>query len=238
MLAGNNACFSAASESMASVTARILWRAVGCLCGLLAASAAAHELTGHATAIDGDSLRIGNSEFRLEGIDAPEFMQRCRLHGETWDCGRAASETLAFLIQRKPVVCRWTASDQYGRGLAICQRAGQDLNALMVESGMALAYRRYSERYVAAEERARQARRGLWEAEFEAPWTWRKRTPRTRTAHDDCVVKGNVNAKGERIYHLPGTAAYDKVRIKPAEGDRCFADAQAARTAGFRPPRR
>jgi hypothetical protein len=142
------------------------------------------------------------------------------------------------LIQRKPITCSWSAHDQYGRGLATCHRTGQDLNALMVESGMALAYRRYSERYVAAEERARAARRGLWEAEFDPPWAWRRRAPRKSAGDEDCTVKGNVNAKGERIYHLPGTAAYDRVRIKPAEGDRCFANAKEARAAGFRPPRR
>ena len=223
---------------MTAPTATICSRAFGCLFGLLSVAGTAAELTGHANAIDGDSVRIGATELRLEGIDAPEFMQTCRLHGETWACGRAAAETLALLIQRKPITCIWSADDQYGRGLATCYRTGHDLNALMVESGMALAYRRYTERYIAAEERARTARRGLWDAEFEPPWVWRRRAPRGHTEDEACAVKGNVNAKGQRIYHLPGTAAYDKVRIKPDEGDRCFASAREAQAAGFRPPRR
>ena len=209
-------------------------------CVLGAAAVAAAEIEGPVSVVDGDSLRIGATELRLHGIDAPELQQSCRLRGELWACGRAAAETLAFLVQRKPVHCRWDDTDTYGRGLARCTRNGQDLNALMVESGMALAYRRYSERYVVQEERARAARRGLWEGEFEAPWEWRQRSPRgpAPAAARDCPVKGNVNASGARIYHTPDSPAYDRVRIKPAEGDRCFDNVAAARAAGFRAPRR
>lgn len=196
------------------------------------------EIRGRATVIDGDSLRVADTELRLDGIDAPEFQQTCRLRARDWACGRAAAETLALLIERKPISCAWTERDQYGRGVAVCRRDGQDLNALMVESGMALAYRRYSERYVAEEDRARAARRGVWDTEFEAPWAWRRQAQAAPRAEPDCAVKGNVNSKGQRIYHERGSPAYAQVRIRPAQGDRCFANAEQARAAGFRAPRR
>ncbi|MCX6050858.1 MAG: hypothetical protein NT075_37700 [Chloroflexi bacterium] len=49
-----------------------------------------------------------------------------------------------------------------------------------------------------------------------------------------CAIKGNVNAKGDKIYHLPGGKNYDLTRIKPAEGDRWFCTEQEAQDAGFR----
>ncbi|HZA65683.1 MAG TPA: hypothetical protein VE592_01970 [Geminicoccaceae bacterium] len=40
--------------------------------------------------------------------------------------------------------------------------------------GLALAYRRYSRDYVAAEDEARVAGRGMWAGTFEPPWDWRR----------------------------------------------------------------
>jgi hypothetical protein len=48
-----------------------------------------------------------------------------------------------------------------------------DVNRWMVERGFALAYRRYSQRYAAAEEDAREHGRAIWRTEFTPPWVWR-----------------------------------------------------------------
>ncbi len=50
---------------------------------------------------------------------------------------------------------------------------GYQLSEGMTYTGWALALRPVSERYVAFEERARTARRGLWKGLFVAPWEWR-----------------------------------------------------------------
>lgn len=44
----------------------------------------------------------------------------------------------------------------------------------MVRSGMALAYRYYSDRYVPDEAEARAGRLGIWAGEFMSPWEWRR----------------------------------------------------------------
>jgi endonuclease YncB( thermonuclease family) len=44
----------------------------------------------------------------------------------------------------------------------------------MVHAGWALADRRATDRYVAIEAEARNARRGLWKGTFEPPWEWRQ----------------------------------------------------------------
>ncbi|MFO1406615.1 MAG: thermonuclease family protein [Steroidobacteraceae bacterium] len=49
-----------------------------------------------------------------------------------------------------------------------------------------------------------------------------------------CLIKGNVSDRG-RIYHLPGSDAYDKVRIDPGKGERWFCTEDEARAAGWRP---
>lgn len=52
----------------------------------------------------------------------------------------------------------------------------------------------------------------------------------------DCPIKGNVNEKGQKYYHLRGSPFYDKVKIVEAEGDRCFNTEQEALAAGFTKP--
>ncbi|MCP1546992.1 hypothetical protein J2W76_000237 [Methylorubrum zatmanii] len=37
-----------------------------------------------------------------------------------------------------------------------------------------MAYRRYSTAYVAQEDAAKLAKRGIWAGRFSAPWVWRK----------------------------------------------------------------
>ena len=48
------------------------------------------------------------------------------------------------------------------------------------------------------------------------------------------AIKGNINAKGERIYHMPGGQWYDRTRIDPAEGERWFCSEAEARAVGWR----
>jgi len=60
----------------------------------------------------------------------------------------------------------------------------------------------------------------------------------------DCSIKGNVNSKGERIYHELRDRDYDRVVMKNcdhgmcANGKRWFCTEDEARAAGWRPVRR
>ena len=42
----------------------------------------------------------------------------------------------------------------------------------MVQRGWSLAFVKYSDRYIAAEEGARAARAGIWQWRFDKPWHW------------------------------------------------------------------
>lgn len=49
------------------------------------------------------------------------------------------------------------------------------------------------------------------------------------------VIKGNINAKGEKIYHTPKSGSYDRVLIELDKGERFFCSEEEAKAAGWRP---
>lgn len=132
---------------------------------------------GNATAIDGDSLRIGKTEIRLHGIDAPEFRQTCDdENGQTYPCGKRAREELAKIIRGQIIQCRSIEDDRYGRAVSDCRIDTRNINQEIVRLGWALAYRKHSFAYVKAEQDAKKAKRGMWVGKFENPEAYRHRT--------------------------------------------------------------
>jgi endonuclease YncB( thermonuclease family) len=204
-------------------------------------SATAVTVEGRARVIDGDSLEIGATEIRLFGVDAPEGRQTCRRNGAAWRCGDDAATQLRALVGAGSLACSQRDVDTYGRMVAVCTRGTVDVGREMVLAGMALAYRQYSRDYVAAEDAARSARRGVWASEFEAPWDWRRSTANANAAptgaSTGCRIKGNVNRDGERIYHVPGSRSYEETVIDTARGERWFCSTDEAQRAGWRAPR-
>lgn len=135
----------------------------------------AQTITGIASVTDGDSLEIRGTRIRLHGIDAPESHQLCtRATGQDWRCGQQAALALSDQIGRRSVSCVTRDIDRYGRTIAVCSQDGVDLNAWMVQEGLAVAYRRYSRDYVAVEDDARRAGRNIWSGTFIMPWDWRR----------------------------------------------------------------
>src|ERR671918_63096 len=139
---------------------------------LAAAYSPAHaDIAGVASVIDADTIEIHGERIRLHGIDAPESSQTCLdLAGREWRCGQAAALALQDLIGRRTVTCDERDVDRYARIVGRCTVGGIDINRWLVEQGLAIAYRRYSRDYVAAEDKAREARRGMWAGTFEPPW--------------------------------------------------------------------
>lgn len=108
---------------------------------------------------------------RLDQVDTPE-------RGQPW--GRKAKEALSDLIFGKRVRFMIVDVDRYDRAVAQVYLGEQWVNTWLVEQGHAWAYRKYAEQpalYCSLEDKARQARRGLWSlpvSEREPPWLWRK----------------------------------------------------------------
>jgi endonuclease YncB( thermonuclease family) len=145
----------------------------------LTAALSAHpvlaDITGPAIVTDGDTIKIGGQRIRIHGIDAPEAKQSCKYpSGEEWSCGSAATALMSRLTANHKVSCEQRDVDRYGRIVSICLAEGTDIGKAMVQHGLALAYRRYSTDYVATEDGAREARRGMWQGTFIEPWEWRR----------------------------------------------------------------
>lgn len=137
--------------------------------------ALAETLTGRASVIDGDTLEISGQRIRLHAIDAPESGQACfDAKGKPWRCGTMAARTMDDLAGGKTLACTPRDVDRYGRVVAVCFAGKTDVGRALVRAGLAMAYRRYGEDYVDAEQDARAARRGMWAGPFDWPWDWRK----------------------------------------------------------------
>lgn len=144
----------------------------------LSGPARPETLSGNARVIDGDTLVLAGERIRMDAIDAPETRQRCSRSGRPWACGKAATQAMRKLVGRNRVRCEVSGHDRYGRAIAACFAGGRDLQEELVRQGLALAYRRYSSRYVPAEDAARTARVGIWAGSFVEPWRWRRQQRR------------------------------------------------------------
>ena len=120
--------------------------------------------------VDGDSLVLSGGKLRLEGIDAPEYLQTCKNGSVLYPCGRQARKHLEQLIAKRHVQCKGWQNDKYGRLLARCSIGLLDLNRQMVSSGWAVSYGDY----FSEETAARASKLGIWQGEFERPSAWRK----------------------------------------------------------------
>ena len=201
------------------------------------------KIVGQASVIDGDTIEIHGTRIRFYGIDAPETDQLCYLNGETNHCGQRAAIALADKIGNHVVSCAPKDRDKYGRTVAVCHVQDIDLNAWMVRNGWALAYRQYSIAYVPEEKQAKQEKAGIWQGNFTPPWEWRhvaEHSQYTTTLSQPdksagpCLIKGNINRRGEHIYHVPGDKYYDRTIITPSRGERWFCTEADAQAAGWR----
>lgn len=205
-------------------------------------------LHGTGRAIDGDSLTVDGREVRLFGIDAPEWDQSCTREGKAWACGQEAAERLSQSVTGKQVRCETVGTDRHDRVLGRCSVGTTDINRMIVSSGFAIAFRRYSNEYVSAEDSARLAKRGMWAGKFSMPEDVRhsaepakaKPAPSARRPakppvaqslkelRSGCTIKGNRGSNGW-IYHLPGMPYYSRTKAEEV-----FCTEAEAQKAGYR----
>jgi hypothetical protein len=181
--------------------------------------------------------------------------------GERWTCGAAARDELIKHVGNKSWTCHVAQTDRRGRQVSRCEVDGEDIQKWMVKSGWALSYVRFSHDYDADEKAARDAKAGMWQGAFIAPWDWRVRNKKTSilgaakapdnantillasasgsvAPSPDCTIKGNVNRSGECIFHQPTSRWYAKIEMKISKGTRWFCSVDEAEAAGCRETKR
>ncbi len=193
---------------------------------------------GTVRVIDADTIDVGGTRVRLFGIDAPEMGQPCAADGRQWDCGAWTRDAVANAFEGAYARCQSRDTDRYGRVVAQCSVDGRDIGQAIVRSGLAWAYRRYSETYDLDEKAAAVAGRGLWAVEIQLPSDYRAaQFSDDPVPNQNCAIKGNISSGG-RIYHVPGQDHYSRTRINPNTGERWFCSRAEAEAAGWRAARR
>jgi endonuclease YncB( thermonuclease family) len=200
---------------------------------------AGKEVVGRASVVAGDQLRVAGTTVRLSGIEVPEREQRCGKDNNKWRCAEAAQSALLKVISSRPVRCRLTGSDKAGRPLGSCWIDAVDINAELVRQGYVFAEGGTLARYSGQESEARNAKAGMWIGDTQRPAELRAKAweEAKRNAPDGCPIKGQVTGQ-ERVYVLPGTPDYQRVRVQTSRGDRWFCSEQEAAAAGFKEAQR
>lgn len=110
--------------------------------------------------IDGQTLRLGTALVRLKDVVSPARGDAC---GQRTDCGIAAVEALAEIVRGHTLHCSLDGRDTHGFAQATCDAAGSDVATDLVEAGWARP-QDSDATLNAAMDRARAARRGMWQS--------------------------------------------------------------------------
>ena len=92
-----------------------------------------------------------------------------------------------MITNNSEISCLYSEKDKYKRILGICYLSDADslsdlkkiklfeINSLIVRSGNAVAYRKYSKKYIDDEDYARINKKGIWIGKFDMPWDFRRK---------------------------------------------------------------
>ena len=169
--------------------------------------------------IDGDTILVENNrKIRLAGVEAPE----------SGLCGSTESaKLLSSLVKGKSVKIVPITTDVYGRNVASVYVDDTYVNKEMIASGWVnFNYIKLADREEISEinKVAIKEEKGIYGS---------KCTQATNPEKPKCVIKGNINAKGERTYLFPGCASYQISKVQLHLGESWFCTEKEAIAAGF-----
>lgn len=211
--------------------------------------------------VDGDTFELASGEkVRMIGVDTPETVKP---NHPVEPYGKEASNYTKELLTGKKVTLKFDVEpyDKYQRLLAyVYMEDGTFVNEKLVREGYARIMTippnvAQADLFLTAEREAREGNRGLWgldvgEQGADAKDADKKAAGKKDKARDESkaqpsksadsdtppegkAIKGNINAKGEKIYHVPGSASYEQTKA-----EMWFATEEEAQAAGFRAPKR
>lgn len=213
---------------------------------------------------DGDTIQLGETVYRLDGVDAPEVDQICiDEHADPWSCGVDARDQLAKLIGGRNVRCDDLGPDKArkNRRVGVCTVEGEttSLNVQLARLGLALSAEPSLKVHVDADAtKAKADLAGIWKGCLVAPADFRAdkkdgpliggacRADRDReiravlfpdapTMPSGCSIKAKFAARA-RFTGNVGIYHLQGCPSYPAttEPDRWFCSEDDARAAGFR----
>lgn len=204
--------------------------------------------------MDGDTIKVKyNGELkkvRYLLIDTPEMYHKQL--GEQPYGREAQSKNREILNHAKNVSLEFDVGDKedkYGRLLAYVYADGKSVQEQLVAEGLArVGYiyqpnTKYVNEFKDIQEQAKKKKIGIWR--YDGYVTDRgfvksvvekqqhtKNSNGTFRQKDNgksaCTIKGNINSKGNKLYHMPGMAQYNNV--KP---EKTFCTEEEAKKAGF-----
>ena len=107
----------------------------------------------------------------LRGKINAEKNQICSKNSNSYSCGLTSTKFLKEIIKNEKIECTYKNLDKYGRILGICG----DINGKMIEFGHAVAYVKYSKKYLSLQKKAKNEKRGIWSGKFDMPEDWRRK---------------------------------------------------------------
>ena len=194
--------------------------------------------------VDGDTLRVSvdgvTERLRIIGIDAPELSQ-----GECY--GQEAASRMQSLVQSRDVRILADPTqadrDRYDRILRhVFTLDGVNVAHTLILEGLGREYtydQAYASRadYLQAQEIAQAGRLGIWSGACAGAGE-QSAVPLVpqpgSTDTEQCLIKGNINRQGEKIYHVPGGRSYADTIIDEYKGEAWFCTEQEAVEAGWR----
>lgn len=201
--------------------------------------------------VDGDTIELENGQkVRYIGIDTPETVSP----DKPIQCfGKEASDKNKALVEGKKIRLEKDVSetDKYNRLLRyVYLEDGTFINLQLVKEGFARSSTyppdvKYQEEFKKADEEARTSSIGLWAPDTCSGTTEAVTKPAVvapvtvpvatgNTSQTNCTIKGNISSAGEKIYHVPGGAYYEKTSINTSNGEMWFCSESEAVSAGWR----
>lgn len=180
--------------------------------------------------VDGDTFELENGEkVRMIGMDTPETVKP---NHSVEPYGKEASNFTKELLTGQNVTLKFDVEpyDKYKRLLAYVYLSdGTFVNEKLVRDGYARIMTippnvAKADLFLEAEREAREQNRGLWGLQDEN---------KAEQPPEGKLIKGNINSKGDKIYHVPGSSSYEQTNA-----EMWFATEEEAQAAGFRAPKR
>ncbi|PMC35084.1 nuclease [Bacillus sp. UMB0899] len=198
--------------------------------------------------VDGDTLQVmidGKKEtIRLLLVDTPETVHPSK---PVQPFGLEASNFLKEELNGEEIQVELGIGerDKYGRLLAYVYHQNKMINKRLLENGLArVAYvfepnTKYIDEFYEIQKQAQKEEIGIWSLEnyatnegFQDEWQEEVNEKESKV-NSSCKIKGNINSKGEKIFHTEESPSYNVT--KPEE---IFCTEKEAVEAGYRAVKR